>query len=1120
MSSRSQFVVDNYVNSKGFDLLAMQELETSDLEKLKLSNMKVIVDTNHAANKGSALYTKNHFSLTPLPELSKLSRSIDTTWGLAVIGSKRYIVASVYLKLNYPHAIQELLNMLTAAEQRSRQLRASGIAVVGDFNARHTLWGDKINNDYGKQLVEKLDLTKFTIRTSVTPTFLAANGSSVIDLMIVSNNLGENITKCVTDEQVELFSGAPLRGHVPLITTLATQCNRTHTKVQEKLCMKNVNWSNWSEELDTAVENDRAAIENLNDPDKLWKYIDDTIQKVTLNHCSKKKSTIHSKPYWTPTLTELSIKLRDATSAYKQRNTDPNQEKMEEAKLNFDSERKKQCQEFIINQTKTLNSAQCKKFWKQFNKLFKKKSDNSVDPLSDGKGGLQTDNVDMEKTLFSTFFEGAHLSAANFDDEFYNTVNNLYEEIKSEEVEDEFEDDDEWNLNNILNSEVSFKEIKHAIKHTQSSGKSFDNHNFHPVMLNVLGPKILELVHRLFNFCLNKKRWVWNHAEVIFLKKEGKSNYSLPGAYRPISISSYIGKLLEKIVTRRLLGYLAYKKIYDPDQEGFTIGRYTIRYLNRLNLGIKADLQDNKTILCLFIDFEKAFDSIWKKGLIYKLRNIGVKGNMLNMIDSFLFSRNVSLNINGVRNVERPCMDYGLPQGSALSPILFKIYLLDIAEELLNNPEVEVYKFADDGTFKVSAQTTQKCLSTMDQVLKCLKEWTDKWRMIINCQPNKTEMICFGKAEGSDTVIPDSFPIGDKNIKLVSCTKVLGLEVDESLSYNQHSTSVYNKILGRWATICKYSNRHWGLSQRVMTQLMKTLVISCICYAGHIWIKPNNTKDIDTVWYKILKSSVGAVFNIRRSTAEIIVGIPPLQIINQIHRIKHILKLRVCPTPGDRLLQFINNCNLDTSKSPIELFNYIKQVYKFLSWKLTNHPECFTEKDVDIVTSGSANRFHELTPKSCSYNKSQITRYTELLWKKNIINEYQMEGYSHLPSPSCSNLPIPVSVARDVEVKLMSLFYTNNLCNSFLYRVSRVPSPLCSDCGLEEETPYHIVLNCPKVDPELRARAMSILTDINGEEGVIQEDTVTLLNGSRDHKFIDVCLKIVESAIMRDSIEL
>ena len=288
------------------------------------------------------------------------------------------------------------------------------------------------------------------------------------------------------------------------------------------------------------------------------------------------------------------------------------------------------------------------------------------------------------------------------------------------------------------------------------------------------------------------------------------------------------------------------------------------------------------TILCLFIDFSKAFDSVWKKGLIYKLSKIGIKGNILKLIDDFLFSRSVFLNINGVRGSKKACMDYGLPQGSALSPILFKIYLLDIADDIINKPGVEVFKFADDGTIKVATSTTQRCLVTMEEVLRSLELWTKKWRMVINCLPNKTEMMCFGKAEGKNAIVPTSFKLGNDEIKLVTHTKVLGLTLDDMLTYKQHSDAVYKNILGRWATICKYSNKNWGLCQRVMVQLMKTIFISCICYGGLIWIKPKNTSEINKLWYKIIKSSVGAVFNIKKSTAEIILGIPPLEILNKI----------------------------------------------------------------------------------------------------------------------------------------------------------------------------------------------------------------------------------------------
>ena len=145
-----------------------------------------------------------------------------------------------------------------------------------------------------------------------------------------------------------------------------------------------------------------------------------------------------------------------------------------------------------------------------------------------------------------------------------------------------------------LNARVSIEEINKFIKKTNMNKVSLDNYQMHPRMLHNLGTKAINLIQRLFNMCLLKSRWVWSRAEVIFLKKEGKETYAAPGSYRPISITSYIGKLLEKIIAARIVRFLTKKGYYDTEQEGFTAGRNTVRYLNRLNLEIKTDLLDMK----------------------------------------------------------------------------------------------------------------------------------------------------------------------------------------------------------------------------------------------------------------------------------------------------------------------------------------------------------------------------------------------------------------------------------------------------------------------------------------------------------------------------------------------
>ena len=1115
LSSRSLFTLDKYSYDNQFDFIAVQE--TGTRRNVEITNMNYITDDNQARNKGSMIYINKKHTITKLTSLTDLSKHIDTTWGLAIMNGKRYIVGSVYLKLNYISGIEELLDMLNNAYDLQKRLKVSGVIVCGDFNARHSAWGDHVSNDYGKRLLEKIDHQKFSIHTSNTPSFVAANGGSFIDLMIVSNNMNMTGITCNTDEEAELFSGAPLRGHLPVITKISSGSAGGHTTAQEPketINIDNINWDNWSQDLENKVVENNNVISSTEDPHKLWEITNNIIKSTTMQHAEKKISTSHSKPYWTEELSELSKNLRVARKSYNLRNTDPNKEKMIEVKNEFDEKRKKACSDFIMGKTKDLNSIQAQRFWKKFKALFSNRSDGRVEPLKEENGNILSNNEEIEETLFETFFKGKHLEIADFDNEFFEEVNKMYEDIINEEPDEE----NTTAYTYDINKELTIAEIQKLIKAYTAGDKSLDKDHFHPKMFKHLGIKALDLLKKLFNLCLTSGKWVWDKADVIFLKKEGKDTYSKPGSYRPISITSYIGKLMEKIIANRITGHQTRTGKNDKDQEGFSVRRNTVRYLYRLKIEIKVDKNNKKTIIVLFIDFEKAFDSVWKKGLIVKLRELGVKGNILKLIDNFLMSRTVALHVNGHKGPTRKGADVGVPQGSALSPLLFKIFLMDLGSELENIEGVTKLKFADDGSIKVAESTTEKCLETFETVLTVIHNWSRKWRMGINCLPNKTEVIQFNTAENDENLIPKTFKLGVNEIKRVKRTTVLGLVIDEDLKFIGQSDKVEKKLQARWITTCQFCNKNWGFNQRVMTQLLKTLFLSCLFYAGHVWINSNNIKEIEKLWYKMIKSAVGAVFNVSQTIAEIILGIPPLQIINQINKIKHHLKLNMNNEDGDRLTSLITKTVTEEQTTPVELVCALKETLRFLKWKGINNQ--ISAEDSEIINNNNIQRFFDISPEACKYTKKMMTEYTEFIWKKTVTNYYQANGKSIIPTPSCKPLALKHNTTRKNEVTVMSLFYDNNLMNNFLYQRSLCESPTCPACGEDEQTPYHAIVKCGGVDEIYRTDVKNQLVSAIGEELADIASSVTLLNASRSRNFMDVCTAIVESGDFRTDIEL
>ena len=129
----------------------------------------------------------------------------------------------------------------------------------------------------------------------------------------------------------------------------------------------------------------------------------------------------------------------------------------------------------------------------------------------------------------------------------------------------------------------------------------------------------------------------WKEANVIAVHK--KDSCSLPSNYRPISLLCYLGKLMERCMHKHIYNYLKQNHVISPYQSGFQSGDSTINQLVYLNNKFLQALDEGKEVRVVFCDVSKAFDRVWHKGLLFKLKSVGFSNQLLEWFSSYLRNR-------------------------------------------------------------------------------------------------------------------------------------------------------------------------------------------------------------------------------------------------------------------------------------------------------------------------------------------------------------------------------------------------------------------------------------------------------------------------------------------------
>ena len=427
----------------------------------------------------------------------------------------------------------------------------------------------------------------------------------------------------------------------------------------------------------------------------------------------------------------------------------------------------------------------------------------------------------------------------------------------------------------ILSPNVSTPEVRLSIKNLKT-GKACGSDSICNEILKTTKQLLTPTLANLFSKILHMEYFpkAWSLSLIVPIHKSGELDD--PNNFRGISLNSCVSKLFTTILNNRLMNLCEENKYIDCNQIGFRRGHRTSDHVFTLKTLIDQSFYNKKKLYTCFVDFRKAYDTVWRDGLLFKMLNKGISPKFIRLIRNMYSKIKASVQVDGGLSRSFDSL-VGLKQGCNLSPTLFNIFVNDIISYIdpikscapkLGNLQVSCLLYADD--LVLLSESREGLQASLD----ALGHFTKDWFMEIN--PKKTKCLIFSKGRKRDEM-DQKFKFGKTEINFCEEYCYLGVVFVRNGSLKTGSKVLHDKAQGAMFSLLKVVNKHRACKFDILLDLFDKLIVPIALYNSEVWgssCVPENSKNndlfdsrnisklhIEKLQYKFLKMSLGVSRN-------------------------------------------------------------------------------------------------------------------------------------------------------------------------------------------------------------------------------------------------------------------